>query len=125
MSTTDSYAEANNKIDAKKCAELWDSSSDFVFNETGKEYANWDSLYVDIKNWYSQPLDSVQLIWKERNIKPLNHNAATLYSKFIFKAKYKSGLVYKSTASLTGILLKKDGRWKMTQGYNAIKIIKN
>lgn len=123
IETTDAYAEANNNIDASKCGEFYDSSPDFWFAETGSEYPNWDTLYLGIKNWYSQPLDTVKMIWEERNIRPLNRTAATLYSKFSFMAKFKAGTVYKSSASLTGLLTKKDGKWKMTQGYCAIKVL--
>jgi len=40
-------------------------------------------------------------------------------------AKFKSGVVYKSRASLTGLLTKKEGKWKMTQGYCAMKVLEN
>jgi hypothetical protein len=123
IEATDAYAEANNDIDASKCGEFYDSSPDFWFAETGSEYPNWDTLYLGIQNWYSQPLDTVKMIWEERNIRPLTRTAATLYSKFSFMARFKSGTVYKSSGSLTGLMTKKDGKWKMTQGYCAIKVL--
>ncbi|MCX6253858.1 MAG: hypothetical protein NTV31_05200 [Bacteroidia bacterium] len=125
IETTDAYAEANNKIDADRCADFWDSSSDLMFAETGVEYTNWDSLYNDIKKWYSQPLDSVQFIWEERNINPLNHNTAMLYSKAFFRAKFKSGIIYKSKVNLAVLLTKKNEQWKTTIGYWSIKVLED
>jgi hypothetical protein len=122
IETTDAYSEANNKIDVDKCAEFWDSSSDLLFAETGKEYTNWDSIYNDIKKWYSQPLDSVKFTWEERKINPLNRNAATLYSKALFRAKFKSGLIYESKVNIGILLTKKNDKWKTTIGYWAIKV---
>jgi hypothetical protein len=123
--TTDAYAVANNNLDAEKCAEFWDSSSDLLFAETGIEYTSWDSIYIYIKKWYSQPLDSVQFIYEERKINPLNLNAATLYFKAFFRAKFKSGLVYKSRVNAAVVLIKKNDKWKTTIGYWSIKGLKN
>ena len=121
IETTDAYAMANNRMDAEECAEFWDSSSDFVFAETGVEYPNWDSLYNDIKRWYSQPLDSVQLHWIERSIIPLNQNAAKLYGKISFKARYESGEIFESRATVGVLLERKNEKWKTTIGYWYLK----
>jgi len=125
IETTDAYAEANSKLDIDKCAEFWDSSPDLMFAETGREYTSWDSVYNDIKKWYSQPLDSVQFTWEDRNITPLNHHAATLYSKASFRAKFESGMVYKSKVNIGVLLMKKNDKWKTTIGYWSIELLEH
>ncbi|MEN8251951.1 MAG: hypothetical protein ABFS32_23725 [Bacteroidota bacterium] len=81
---TNNYAIANINMDFDKAANFYDSSSDFKLAENGEEYANWDSLYLTIKNAF-QPLDSVNCIWGERNVIPLKPDAATLYSGLSFR----------------------------------------
>ena len=68
IAVTDTFVEASNNMDADKAAEFYDSSSDFKFAENGEQYTNWDSHYDMLKDWYSQPLESVEFTWDDINV---------------------------------------------------------
>jgi len=123
FAVSDNWAFANINMDAEKAAEFWDSSSNFLFVENGEQILNWDSLFYGIKNWYSQPLDSIELRWEERKVIPLTHEAATLFCKFYFRARFKTGELYHSRAFITALFVKKDGKWKLMQGHESYKVL--
>ena len=125
ISVTDIYAESNIKMDIEKAAKFYDSSSDFKCVENGVEYANWDSLYSSVKNFFTQPLESVECVWGERSIIPLKPDAATIYGGLSFIAKFKSGEVYQSKGFLTGLFIKKDEGWKLTQSHFSVEAPEN
>jgi len=121
ISITDVYAESNSKMDIDKCANFYDSSSDFKCAENGVEYENWDSIYFAIKKFFTQSLESVECVWGERSIIPLTPDAATLYGGISFTAKFKSGQVFLSKGILSGLFLKKEDGWKLTQSHFSTK----
>jgi ketosteroid isomerase-like protein len=119
------WIQANKNRDIEKCTAFWDSSPDFMLAENGMQYANWDSLYVVIKEWYSQPLESIEFDIEKRSILPLTPEVAHIFCKMSFRTNFSSGDVFQSRGFLTLLAVKKDGNWKMLRGHESTIITGN
>ena len=122
---TDMYAAGHANLDAKKVAEVYDSSPDFKLVYNGDLVPNWDTVYSFTKDWYSLTLDSVKFLWEERSVIPLTRDKATLFGGFYFRANFKSGELYQARGFMTGLFIKTDGEWKLLEGHESVKDIEN
>jgi hypothetical protein len=120
MDLTTNWVNAHNIMDADKAAELWDSSSDLMFAENGMFFANWDSIYTYLKNFYTTTT-SMDVEWKQRVVVPLSMNSACMSGYFHAIAKFKSGDSFDINSMFTGVFVRKDNKWVLIHGHESVK----
>lgn len=120
MDLTTNWVNAHNNMDADKAAELWDSSSDLMFAENGMFFANWDSIYTYLKNFYTTTT-SMDVEWKQRVVVPLSMNSACMSGYFHAIAKFKSGDSFDINSMFTGVFVRKDNKWVLIHGHESVK----
>jgi len=120
MKLTTDWVNAHNSMDADKATELWDSSSDLMFAENGEFFANRDSIYVFLKNFYSTTA-SMNVEWKQRVVVPLSANSACMSGYFHAIAKFKSGDSFDINSMFTGVFVRKENRWVLIHGHESFK----
>jgi hypothetical protein len=125
IAAIDAWGQANVAANADMAAEFWDSSPQMRFAENGDEYADWTALRSLIREWYSQPIDSIQLTWEKREVLPLSRQTASLYGRLYFRVRFSSGEIYQARSYLTGLFILADGTWKLRQGHESYKVLPN
>ncbi len=63
--------------------------------------------------------------WEKRDVLPLSHKTAVLFSRFYFCAKFKNGSVYQARSYITALFVNLDGKWKIRQGHESYRVLSN
>ena len=120
---TDNWAKSNSNMNTNEATQFWDSSPQMIFIENAEKFANRDSVYSVLKSWFIPTLESFDVKWNHRDILPLSKNTAHFFGNFSFHAKYNSGEILNGNSFFTGLLLKKNNKWKMYRGHESYKML--
>lgn len=123
IASMDAWANASNNLEAEKAAEFWDSSAELIFIENTNEYPNWEAIRDYLIEFYSAEFDSFNLVWTERNIRPLTKNLASVYGRYECSLEFSSGEKIHAIPYFSALMIRVEGKWKVWRGHESYDLI--
>lgn len=102
IEVSNQWINGNKNLNADKAIQFWSNSPDLRFAENGQFFANRDSIYATLNNYYSIT-NTLNVEWLNRKISPLS-NSTALMSKTGFIRSSLSYLIFKNSGIFTAYL---------------------
>jgi len=115
MEVSNQWINGNKNLNADKAIQFWSNSPDLRFAENGQFFANRDSIYATLNNYYSIT-NTLNVEWLNRKISPLSNSTALMSGEFHFRLNFKDGSSWQGTNAFTGVFIKENGEWSLIQG---------
>jgi len=115
MEVSNQWINGNKNLNADKAIQFWSNSPDLRFAENGQFFANRDSIYATLNNYYSIT-NTLNVEWLNRKISPLSNSTALMSGEFHFSLNFKDGSSWQGTNAFTGVFIKENGEWSLIQG---------
>lgn len=125
IQSTDGWANACNTLEVDKIMAYYMDSPELIYINNGNKISGYEQLYKAGSGFYSQPFDSTSLFWIERNIMPVTNKTVHLCGLYKFYFKDSSGNKIQGTTSVSALMIKDEGTWKVLRGQDEDKMINN